>query len=108
MSFDQLMRPWLIKIWISGFFVVVFLNLTFTKCLNGSVTISQKYCAAQLFSTLIIIRNVSWAANQHIIMISEGSCDTEDCSNDAENTALITEINYSLTHIHIENSCFKL
>ncbi len=31
----------------------------------------QKYCAAQLFSTLIIIRNVSWAANQHIRMISE-------------------------------------
>ncbi len=29
----------------------------------------QKYEAA--FSTLIIIRNVSWAANQHIIMISE-------------------------------------
>ncbi len=51
----------------------------------------------QLFSTLIIIRNVSWAANQHIIMISEGSCDTEDWSNDAENTALITEINYILT-----------
>ncbi len=36
------------------------------------------------------------------------SCDTEDWSNDAENTALITEINYSLTHIHIENSCFTL
>ncbi len=32
------------------------------------------------------------------------SCDTEDWSNDAENTALITEINYSLTDIHIENS----
>ncbi len=32
------------------------------------------------------------------------SCDTEDCSNDAENTALITEINYIWTHIHIENS----
>ncbi len=29
-------------------------------------------------------------------------------SNDAENTALITEINYSLTCIHIENSYFKL
>ncbi len=28
------------------------------------------------------------------------SCDTEDWSNDAENTALITEINYSLTHIY--------
>ncbi len=31
----------------------------------------QIYCAAQLFSTLIIIRNISWAANQHIRMISE-------------------------------------
>ncbi len=40
----------------------------------------------QLFSTLII-RNVSWAANQHIRMISEGSCDTEDWNNDAENSA---------------------
>ncbi len=36
------------------------------------------------------------------------SCDTEDWSNDAENTALITEINYSLSDIHIENSHFKL
>ncbi len=32
--------------------------------------------------------NVSWAANQHIRMISEGSCDTEDWSNDADNSAL--------------------
>ncbi len=39
-------------------------------------------------------------------MISEGSCDTEDWSNDAENTALITAINYSLLYIHIENSYF--
>ncbi len=38
----------------------------------------HKYEAAQLFSTLITIRSVSWAANQHIRMISEGSCDTED------------------------------
>ncbi len=38
-----------------------------------------------LFSALIIIINVS---NQHIIIISEGSCDTEDWSNAAENTAL--------------------
>jgi len=41
---------------------------------------------------------------QHISMISERSC---DWSNDAENTALITEINYSLTHIHIENCYFR-
>ncbi len=36
------------------------------------------------------------------------SCDTEDWSNDAENTDLITEINYTLTDIHMENSYFKL
>ncbi len=40
-------------------------------------------------------------------MISEGSCDTEDWSNDAENSALITEINYIWTYIHKENSYFK-
>ncbi len=45
----------------------------------------QKFQAAQLFSSLIII---ALLANQHIRMISEGSCDTEDWSNDAENTAL--------------------
>ncbi len=43
-----------------------------------------------------------------IRMISEGSCDSEDWSNDAENSALITGINYILQHIHIENSCFEM
>ncbi len=47
----------------------------------------QKYEAAQLFSTQIIIRNVSSESDQYIRMISEGSCDTEDWSNDAENSA---------------------
>ncbi len=60
---------------------------------------------AQLFSTLIIIRNDSWAANQHIRMISEGSCDAEDWSNDAENN---TGINYIWTYIQIQNIYFKL
>ncbi len=32
-------------------------------------------------------------------MISEGSCDTEDWSNDAENSDMITGINYIL-NIH--------
>ncbi len=36
-------------------------------------------------------------------MISEGSCDTEDWSNDAENSALITAISYILQYIKIEN-----
>jgi len=33
----------------------------------------------------IMIGNVSCTANQHIRLISEGSCDTEAWSNDAEN-----------------------
>ncbi len=52
---------------------------------------------AQLISTLIIIRNVSWAAYYYDFW---RSCDTENCSNDAENT----EINYSLIDIHIEKN----
>ncbi len=68
----------------------------------------QKYEAAQLFSTLMIIRNDSWAASHHIRMISEESCDTEDWSNDAENSVLITGINYILTYMKIENSYLKL
>jgi len=38
--------------------------------------------------------NVYWAAHHHIRVISEGSCDTEHWRNDAENSALITRINY--------------
>ncbi len=68
----------------------------------------QKYEAAQLFSTLIMRSNISWAANQHIRMISEGSCDTTDWSNDADNSALITGINYIPQYIKIEKSYFKL
>ncbi len=35
-------------------------------------------------------------------MICEGSCDTEDKSNDAENQLCITGVNYSLQYIQIE------
>ncbi len=44
---------------------------------------------------------------QQIIMISDGSCDTEDWSNDAENSAFRHRNNYNLKHIKIENSYFK-
>ncbi len=37
--------------------------------------------------------NVPCAANQYDRMISEGSCDTEDERNDAENQFRITRIN---------------
>ncbi len=40
-------------------------------------------------------------------MISEGSCDIEDWSNNAENLALITGINLILKYIQIESSYFK-
>ncbi len=40
-------------------------------------------------------------------MISEGSCDTEDWRNDAENVALMTGINYIFKYIQIESSDFK-
>ncbi len=52
--------------------------------------------ASELFSALIIIRNVSWAENQYIRIISKGSCDTENWSNDAEKSALITATFYSI------------
>ncbi len=37
-----------------------------------------------ILNTYIILISVSWAPKQHFRMISEGSCDTEDWSNDAE------------------------
>jgi len=45
----------------------------------------QQASSVKTLPTLaMIIRNVSWAANHHIRMISKGSCDTEDWSNDAK------------------------
>ncbi len=40
-------------------------------------------------------------------MISEWSCDTGDWSDDAENIAVITGINYILKYIRIESNYFK-
>ncbi len=84
---------------------MLFVTFFSSKDLENASQFPQKYEAAQLFSILIIIIN---ASNQHIRMISEGSCDTEDWSNDAGNSALITGINYILTYIIIVNSYFKL
>ncbi len=41
-------------------------------------------------------------------MIYEGSCDTEDWSNDAENAALIMGIKCILKYITIENTYLRL
>ncbi len=51
------------------------------------------------FFTIIII-NVSSSAHQRIRMISEGSCETEAWSNDAENSP---EITYVFKYIQIED-----
>ncbi len=52
------------------------------------ITVSQKYEAAQLFFNIDNIKKCFLSSKQHIIIISEGSCDTEGWSNDAENLAL--------------------
>ncbi len=89
------------KLWSVRFFF--FLNHIF-KCINSNYYFILQGCfkiinggsiynvTAQLFSTSIIIRNIYWYYYNFW-----RSCDTEDCSNDGENTDLITEINYSLT-----------
>ncbi len=41
-------------------------------------------------------------------MIFEESCDTENCSNDAENKLCSTGINDILEYIQIENSYFNI
>ncbi len=58
----------------------VLLNFVKKNC----IMVSTKTWSSTLLSTLMI----EMFLNQHIRMISEGSCDTEDWSNDAENTAL--------------------
>ncbi len=54
----------------------------------------------------MIIRNVSWAVNQYIIMISEDHVTLKTGVMMQKIQLCITEINYSLQYILIENSCF--
>ncbi len=69
--------------------------------------VSTKGEAAHLFSTWIIIIHDFWAAvYQQIRIISEGSCDTKDWSNDAENIAAHHRNNLHFKYITIENSYF--
>ncbi len=64
----------------------------------------QKYEAVQQFTTIYNNQKCFLSINQHIRVISEGSCDTEDWRNDAENSALITAIK----HNQSQQDCFKL
>ncbi len=49
-------------------------------------------------------RNASLSSASVLEWLNEGSCDTEDWSNDAENTGL----NFILTYIKIVNRYFKV
>ncbi len=69
-----------------------------TSLLNKSIFYFIIFTKEKMFPALII--------NQQIRMISEGSYDTGDWSNDDENTALITEINLIWKYIKIENYFF--
>ncbi len=64
------------------------------KCCSFELSIKQRILKKMYLSfykikqCIAIIRNVSKAPNQQINIISEGLCDTEAWSNDAENSAL--------------------
>ncbi len=86
---------------------------TFYSSKNTILEFPQKYWTDQRFSTLIIIRNVSWAANVNIRMISEDHVTLKTWllllfSHNAENSALITGNKYYLTIYSHINSYFKL
>ncbi len=61
--------------------------MNFVKCPDHAFLHREWPSVVKLQINIIIII-YSWAANQNIRMICEGSCDTEDWSNDAENSAL--------------------
>ncbi len=77
MSFQLLLEDWQgSSILDRGGKIIYIYKLSLTVQRFKTTTTNNK----KLFLTLKI--------NQHIRMISEGSCDTEDWSNDAENSAL--------------------
>ncbi len=81
----------------------VLLNFLFiTDSWKINYQFHKKYAAAQLFSTLII-RNVPWAANQHMRMISEDHVTLKTGVMMLKIQCCITEMNYILQYIQIES-----
>ncbi len=56
----------------------------------------------------MMVRNISWESDHHIRMISEGSCDTEDWSNDAEKSALTLQNKLHFTIFMNRNQLFQI
>ncbi len=66
------------------------INWTFYSWKNLN-NVSLFPCIINVCFSNNIMRNVHWAVNQDIRMISEGSRDTEDWSNNPENAALSSQ-----------------
>ncbi len=64
--------------------------LFFYKCCSSKNPNESKILSST--NVFNIDDNIYWAHNRYIRMISDGSCDTENWSNDAENSALLSEI----------------
>ncbi len=73
-----------------------FIQKIMTNMYHGfhKTNIKQHNCLQQLIDDNY---RISWAPNQQMILMSERSCDTEDCSNGFWKCSVaITEINYIL------------
>ncbi len=90
---------------------LIFSNLFFWTFYSSRILKKDSHFSPKYLSSFYRKYNEIFVeqANPSILrMISEGACDSEDCSNDAEDSALIAGINYILTYIQIENSSFTL
>jgi len=55
---------------------------------------NEYFCSEKIWSN-----SPNSAANKHVKMISDGSCDTEDCSNDPENPDTFHHRNKNVKYI---------
>ncbi len=65
------------KVMIKTFIMLQKISIS-DKCCSSELSIHQRNLKKIFSAFNIIIINVFWAANQHIRMISEGSCDWSD------------------------------
>jgi len=78
----------------------LFIKASWKSCITVFKNIKHRNC----FWRFILIVYVSWASNQDIRMISQRSCDTEDCNYGCwKFSFVINGINYILKCIKIES-----
>ncbi len=89
--------PWNLLVLISLVYIYIYIYICVCVCV----------CTVNIYrdkkkKTLIIIKKCFFSSNQNIRMSSEGSCDTEDWSNDAENSDLYHRNKLHLQYVGIE------